>query len=268
MKRFLLCTDLDRTLLPNGPQPESPGARARFARLTACEDICLAYVTGRDLGRIRLAMREYALPRPDFVIADVGATICRMDEDQWRFWPQWEAHIAPDWRGRSADDLCALVRDLAGLRLQETSKQGRYKLSFYVPLDEDSHALRTAVHSRLRQAGLDVRLIWSIDEQAQVGLLDLLPVKAGKLAAIRFLRRHLGMPETVFAGDSGNDLDVFLSDVATIVVANAPVEITSVLTQAPNLYLAKGGYHGLNGNYSAGILEGVAHFWPQFGALV
>ena len=29
---LLLCTDLDRTLLPNGEQPESPPARALFAR--------------------------------------------------------------------------------------------------------------------------------------------------------------------------------------------------------------------------------------------
>ena len=29
-ERLLLCTDLDRTLIPNGPQPESPRARAAF----------------------------------------------------------------------------------------------------------------------------------------------------------------------------------------------------------------------------------------------
>ena len=34
-ERLLLCTDLDRTLIPNGPQPESPGARAHFATLAA-----------------------------------------------------------------------------------------------------------------------------------------------------------------------------------------------------------------------------------------
>ncbi|MCI5126782.1 MAG: haloacid dehalogenase, partial [Candidatus Electrothrix sp. AR5] len=31
--KLLVCTDLDRTLLPNGPQPESPGARPAFAAL-------------------------------------------------------------------------------------------------------------------------------------------------------------------------------------------------------------------------------------------
>ena len=41
--RLLLCTDLDRTLIPNGAQPESPGARQRFAALVAHDDILLAY---------------------------------------------------------------------------------------------------------------------------------------------------------------------------------------------------------------------------------
>ena len=34
-RRLLIATDLDRTLLPNGPQTESPGARELFGR--ACD---------------------------------------------------------------------------------------------------------------------------------------------------------------------------------------------------------------------------------------
>jgi hypothetical protein len=29
------------------------------------------------------------------------------------------------------------------------------------------------------------------------------------------------------------------------------------------LYLAKGGFKGMNGNYAAGVLEGVAYFFPE-----
>ncbi|MFZ4666042.1 MAG: haloacid dehalogenase, partial [Prochlorotrichaceae cyanobacterium] len=29
------------------------------------------------------------------------------------------------------------------------------------------------------------------------------------------------------------------------------------------LYLARGGFLGMNGNYSAGILEGIAHYHPD-----
>ena len=45
--RLMLCTDLDRTLLPNAAQPESPSARASFARLVSHAAISLVYVTGR-----------------------------------------------------------------------------------------------------------------------------------------------------------------------------------------------------------------------------
>ena len=34
------------------------------------------------------------------------------------------------------------------------------------------------------------------------------------------------------------------------------------------LYLAKGGFLGMNGNYSAGILEGVAHYHPKMVELI
>ena len=33
--------------------------------------------------------------------------------------------------------------------------------------------------------------------------------------------------------------------------------------QTQSLYIARGDYLGMNGNYSAGILEGVAHYMPD-----
>ncbi|MDH5258324.1 MAG: haloacid dehalogenase, partial [Gammaproteobacteria bacterium] len=48
MRRLLLCTDLDRTLLPNGRQPESEQARKLFGRLASRPEVTLVYVTGRD----------------------------------------------------------------------------------------------------------------------------------------------------------------------------------------------------------------------------
>ena len=71
---------------------------------------------------------------------------------------------------------------------------------------------------------------------------------------------------TVFAGDSGNDLDVLLSPIHAVLVANASEDVRAIAAGSDfraNLYLAKGGYLGMNGNYSAGILEGIAHFMPD-----
>ena len=72
----------------------------------------------------------------------------------------------------------------------------------------------------------------------------------------------------MFAGDSGNDLDVLISDIRSVLVANADAETKRRAEKASGeaLYVAKGGYLGMNGNYSAGILEGAAHYWPEVDA--
>jgi len=75
MRQLLLCTDLDRTLIPNGEQAESPRAKELFERLVGREEVTLAYVTGRHRGLIEQAIQEYDLPLPDFAIGDVGTTI-------------------------------------------------------------------------------------------------------------------------------------------------------------------------------------------------
>jgi len=267
VKRFLLCTDLDRTLIPNGKQPESPRAMERFKQLVNCEQITLAYVTGRHRALIEQAIAKFALPLPDFAIADVGTTIYRIGPDGWRQWDEWAAQIAPDWQGLSHDELYRLLSVFPALRLQEKEKQNRHKLSFYVPLDTDAKRLLAEMDARLKNSDIKANLIWSIDEAAALGLLDVLPVSANKLHAIRFLMQQQGFSEedTVFAGDSGNDLDVLLSSIPAVLVANADTEVKAVAEQADKntLYIAGGGYLGMNGNYCAGILEGVAHYLPD-----
>jgi sucrose-6-phosphatase len=266
--RILLACDLDRTLLPNGPQPESPQARALFRGVCAQPEIALVYVTGRDRSRIEAAMEEYALPRPRFVIGDVGASLYRIDDDDWQLQEDWRQVILPDWSGRGHAELAAILRDLPALRLQEPSRQGECKLSFYAPPLQPPAGLLSEVRERLKDSGVRVNLIWSIDETTRTGLLDILPASAGKLHALEFLRERLGIPltRTVFAGDSGNDLEVLISDVPSVLVANAPLDVVAhAATRADpaKLYLAYGGFLGMNGHYSAGVLEGLAHFIPE-----
>jgi hypothetical protein len=54
-----------------------------------------------------------------------------------------------------------------------------------------------------------------------------------------------------------------LSDIPSVLVANADAETKNRAVNVDALYIAKGGYLGMNGNYSAGILEGVAHYRPD-----
>ena len=267
MKDFLLCTDLDRTLIPNGSHPLSPGAIEQFKQLVSLKEATLTYVTGRHRALIEQAISNFDLPRPDFVIADVGTTIYRINASEWQHWDEWDSEIAPDWRGLAHDDISNLLKDFPVLSLQEAEKQNLHKLSFYVPLQTNVSRLIGDINTKLKQSDIKANLIWSIDEEAKIGLLDVLPISANKLHAIRFLMNKQGYTHgnTVFSGDSGNDLDVLLSDIPAVLVANADAEVRKSVAEADTatLYIAKGGFLGMNGNYSAGIIEGVAHYLPE-----
>ena len=272
LKHILICTDLDRTLLPNGRQPESSEARACFTRLVSRPEVTLAYVSGRHRELVEDAIREYELPLPDWVIGDVGTTIYQVRSGDWLHWHEWEQRIAGDWRGLNAIDLRPLFTDLPSLRLQEESKQNRYKLSYYLPIKSDIDALQREMSRRLNALKVAASLIYSVDEAASTGLLDVLPACATKLHAVQFLMQHRGFnySNTVFAGDSGNDLPILASAIQSVLVANADREIIEqAIIEARQqetmaaFYLAQGSFLGMNGNYSAGILEGVAHYHPE-----
>jgi hypothetical protein len=270
-EKLLVCTDLDRTLIPNGAQAESPGARQRFGRFVSLPQITLAYVSGRDERLVREAIATYGLPQPDWVVGDVGTTIYRVEGDHWRAWSSWQEEIAPSWRGLTATGLIPLFDGLPELRLQEPEKQNLYKLSYYLSLGVDVETLLRRMRERLQAEGLQASLIHSVDEAAEVGLLDVLPAAATKLHAVEHLMQQLAFTpdRTVFAGDSGNDLPVITSTIPSVLVANAHPDTVrqarqqvEALGTQPFFYLARGDFLGMNGNYSAGILEGIAHFHP------
>lgn len=270
--QLLLCTDLDRTLLPNGPQPESPGARRRFATLASAPGVVLAFVSGRDRGLVEKAIASYSLPRPDFVISDVGTNIYDLRGGDWQVWEQWQQEIAQDWNGKRAEDLRRMLSRFNGLRLQERKKQNTFKLSYYLPMHLSPAGLEPPIQETLHAQGVSASLVWSVDEPAGIGLLDVVPRRATKLHAVEFLQAALGAgrEQTLFAGDSGNDLPVLASAIPAVLVANAIPRVAAEAQAAAAaaghddaLYLARGGCLGMNGNYSGGVLEGVAHYRPD-----
>lgn len=272
MQPLLICTDLDRTLLPNGDATESVGARSAFAQLVSRPQTSLAYVSGRHLALVEEAIQIYELPEPDWIIGDVGSSIYARQPNGWSSLETWSLSISEDWHGYGWSDLAMLLNGLSGLVLQPESSQNSHKLSFFVPLDADLTALTAAIRSRLEMHAIAFSMIYSIDECAGIGLLDILPQRAGKLQAVEFLMREHGFShaQTIFAGDSGNDLCVLTSSVPAVLVANAhPAVAAQAVAESARrgtmdrLYLAKGGFLGMNGNYSAGILEGIAHFHAE-----
>jgi len=273
LSRLLLCTDLDRTLISNGPQPESPQARGYLEALVSRPEVTLAFVSGRDRALVEQAMTGYQLPCPDFVIGDVGTSIYRVGpKHAWSPLDSWQRQIAADWDGKSATDLRIMLDDIEALRPQESSKQNLFKLSFYVPVEQDTGGLSSIIHQRLESAGVRARLVWSVDEVENTGLLDVLPLRASKLHAIEALMEQQGfdLDNTVFCGDSGNDMEVLISPVPAVLVANGHEDVKKLavkLTQQAGtdkqLYIASGDFLNMNGNYGAGMLEGIVHYYPD-----
>lgn len=270
---LLLCTDLDRTLIPNGPQPESPGARDHFARLAGRPEVTLAYVSGRHRALVEEAIANYCLPVPKFVIGDVGSTIYQVGSEQaWLKLTAWENEMSRDWAGYTRHDLESMLQEITELHCQEQSKQNRHKLSYYVSLASDTQQLDDRIQSRLRRFGVKARLVWSVDEPAAIGLLDILPRSVSKYHAIETLmhQQRFDYSSTVFCGDSGNDIEVLASPIPAVLVANHQPEVLKLalanaraLQCSEQLYVARGGFMGMNGNYAAGMLEGIAHYHPE-----
>ena len=269
---LLICTDLDRTLIPNGEQPESPEARPLFRQLVSNPQITLVYVTGRDRVLIQEAIAEYKLPIPNFVIADVGSTIYEIKNNQWLRLTDWDEQISVDWKYKTQSDLVPFFTDFDHIKLQEITKQGLHKLSYYVSLEAELEPIIIKIRSKLETEKIQANIIWSIDEKAQIGLLDILPISANKYHAIAYLMKtqNFTLDNTIFAGDSGNDLDVLISPIKSILVANAHLEVKETIQSEieqtglkDSIYIAQGQSSKLNGNYIAGILEGIFHYFPD-----
>lgn len=269
--RLLLCTDLDRTLIPNGSAVEDTRAGRMFGKLCRHPGVTLVYVTGRDRHLVLDAVKTYNLPQPDYALTDVGSTIYRVLAGNWHLLEAWNHHLAARWPKGTTQRIRSLLDRISGAYLQEEARQNSFKISYYVPLQLDAKQLIKQIDELLQRDGVTTHLIWSIDEEKGVGLLDILPDRADKRQAIRFLQQHLGYgdDEVLFAGDSGNDLQVINSDIRSILVANATPEIKQAAlawahrnNQTQALYIAGGDLGAMNGNYSAGILEGVCYFKP------
>ena len=273
----LLCTDMDRTLLPNGEQAESDHSRALLWHMLKMHQMKLAYVSGRDLTLVLDAIAEYSLPLPDVIVGDVGSSIYTRAEAGWQKSEDWEQRIAQQWGGDSAY-IHELLVDISELQVQEPDRQKTFKRSYYFDTSTDEQGLQQQVEARLSEGGVAAALVFSHDPEKQCMLLDVLPHSATKREAVAYVRSmfELAEEDVLFSGDSGNDVSAICAANPAVLVANADddtrqkVIIENEKSSHPDsTYLASGGLEvagldALNGFYSAGIVEGLLHFRPEW----
>lgn len=263
----ILATDLDRTLLPNGSWPADAQAITMFNELTASQDdLLVVYVTGRNLALSQQAIEEYGIRYPDVLIGDVGTSIRRYSDGAWEMDAGWAAQVhktSPRW---DAAAVRAAFTEMQGMREQEREHCSDFKQSYYVDHARSEQVLRS-VEERVK-GKFDEVIVYSYDSQSGDGLLDFLPQSATKQTALEFVASELGVPkaDTVFCGDSGNDIFPLTAGFCGVLVRNADEQLVenvrSAMAADPQLrvYFANGGYRGLNGYYTGGVLEGAFHY--------
>ena len=262
----ILATDMDRTLLPNGSWEGDENAIDLFNELTRKHGVLVVYVTGRNLALTEAAVEEFGVRPPDILIGDVGTTIRRYENGQWQFDEGWTAHVrrvSPRW---DAEAIKAAVSNIDGLREQEAEHQNPFKQSYYA-----DHARREEVLAAITErveGRFDEVAIYSYDSMDDKGLVDFLPNSATKQTALEYVADEYGCPrsEVVFCGDSGNDIFPLTAGFSGVLVRNADDQLVEKVKEAMaensalKAYFAKGGFMGLNGYYTSGVLEGADHY--------
>jgi sucrose-phosphate synthase len=236
--RLLVC-DIDNTLTGDRRALEE------FCRWLEQHrnDVAFGIATGRVLANTVRALEEWQIPRPDVLITAVGSEVYygrqRFVDDVG-----WRRLIDRKWEPRRLRELLSEVR---GLRLQPKADQRPFKLSYFI--DPERAPTVGELRRRIRAAGLEAQVIYSHE-----AYLDLLPARASKGGALRYLAHRWGLPfdRLLVAGDSGNDTEMLTSEAMGIVVGNYSPEMEG-LRGRPGIYFA-------TAEYAAGILEGIDHY--------
>ena len=139
------------------------------------------------------------------------------------------------------------MRRVPGIKLRPDNEQTEFKISYSI--DPDITPSAREIKRLLRQNDLHAKIV--ITENR---LMDLLPIRASKGLAIRYLAIKWGIPikHVLVVGDSGNDEEMLLGDTLGVVVGNHSPELAKLRGKS-RIYFSKG-------NYANGILEGLAHY--------
>lgn len=237
-KKFVLATDLDGTFL-GGSEDQRAGLYNWIAANRT--QVGLIFVTGRDPGFIHQLTRAQTVPRPDYVIADVGTTIAQVDH-QHHVNPiaELEDAIAKAW-GDAGSKAQFALSGTPGLKLQSTLF--RYRLSY----DMDPGRFDPAVIDKVAALGLDAIL-------SDNRFFDVLPKGVSKGPSLLRLLTHLNIDKrrVLVAGDTMNDLSMLTMGLPAVAVGGSE---PSLITHVQDLDHV----HKAQGVGAAGIAEAILH---------
>lgn len=234
-----LFTDLDQSLLGDPAGVERFGETMRRNR--RCTNFGIA--TGRRLDSALAVLKRHQVPTPDVLITSLGTQI--------HYTPQlvpdadWAEHVDHLWKPESVRRALA---DLPGLTRQPKREQSRFKISYlYDPAAAPSVEEIVAL---LRNRDLAANVVHSFGQY-----LDIIPIRASKGQALRYVAHRFGIPleHILVAGGSGADEDMMRGNTLAVVVANRHHEELSQLADLERVYFA-------SQPHAFGILEAIEHY--------
>ncbi|WP_256962581.1 glucosylglycerol-phosphate synthase [Sphingobacterium cellulitidis] len=216
---MLLATDLDGTFLGGSMEDRLK----LYQIIKENKNIKLVFVTGRGLESVIPLLNDPTIPRPHFIIADVGATICDgatlipVDPIQHEIESNWP----------SVYELQEDFSDIPGLEYQRVPQQRR--CSYFYDLRTDLAEVRAIAELR------KCEVVTSLGKY-----LDILPKGVNKGSTLKKLVNHLGFPESkvLVAGDTLNDLSLFHAGFQGVAVGRSEIALLEATESLLNVYQA------------------------------
>jgi len=222
--KMILATDLDGTFLSPVSSDSSPDLYKTIRDHR--KEILLIFVTGRGYESILPLLDDASLPVPDYIIADVGATILKMNQGTFVPVMALQGEIAEKWPGREV--ILNALSGITGLQLQEVPQERR--CSFFYENPE----ILPEVESVGKKLGLTV--LYSADKY-----LDFLPLGVSKGNSLKLLLESEGLPEAkvLVAGDTLNDLSLMQTGYRGVVVNNGEPALKKAVASHSTIFHAK-----------------------------
>ena len=243
----LFSTDLDGTVVGNNDATRR--FRDFWQSLPDEHRPVLVFNSGRLVDDQLALLEEVPLPRPDYIIGGVGTMLHAKERGELE--SAYRHSLGTGFDPRRIADVMGRLPDVT---MQAEQYQHGLKSSWFLH-DADEKALAD-IEAALLAAKIDARIIYSSGRD-----LDILPKAADKGAALAWLcgQLHIGLDESVVAGDTGNDRAMFeLNDVRGVIVGNALPELVSMANSNGRFYLS-------GATEADGVIEGLRHWGLDMG---
>jgi len=197
------------------------------------------FVTGRDIDFVAELIEQPGMPRPRYIIGDIGTSV--FDGETLAPIAELEAEIIARW-GDAAERVISLLDGEPGLTLQKTPF--RHRISY----DYDPDKLSPRAVARIEACGFDTLL-------SAGRYFDVLPRGVSKGPTLARLVEALDLdPDAVLvAGDTMNDLSLFQTGFKGVAVGNSEPRLLQAVQRMRNVYRSPS--HG-----AAGIADAIAKF--------